>query len=102
MDGGFPEVTFSGQDVMLSNTGGQFQFAVVDITLGVIKGDQSPLNVLLKKASPQVGLYQTIELGHKVNTAHVQRRSILGPQGVRLFLGYKFSYADWSASQVLC
>jgi hypothetical protein len=91
MDGSFPDVEFLGQYVMLSDTGGQFQFDVVDIALEVLKCDQSPLNVLCKRASPQDGLYRTINLGHEVNTAHSQCRRILGTQGVRLFLGYNFS-----------
>jgi hypothetical protein len=52
MDSGFPNVKFLRQNVMLSDTGGQFQFAVIDVAFGIVKGHQALLNVYMKGASP--------------------------------------------------
>jgi hypothetical protein len=48
---GFSDVEFLSQDVVLGDTGGQFQFAVVDIPLGIRESHQSILNGLWKGAS---------------------------------------------------
>jgi hypothetical protein len=52
VDGGLPNIKFLGQNVMLSDTGRQFQFAVIYVTFGIVKVNQALLNVFRKRASP--------------------------------------------------
>jgi hypothetical protein len=102
MDGCFPDVKGLGQYVMLGDAGGELEFTVVNVTLRIIKSDQSLLDDVGKGASPQHGLHRTIEMGHKVNAAHTGGRRTLGAQSIWFVLGYDFSDAGGSTSQIRC
>jgi hypothetical protein len=92
VDGGFPSVHIGGQDIVLSDTGGQLQIAIGDGACGVIKGDETTLHLEWKGGAPQHGLDGSIGQRDKVNAAHSWPCGILGvksrPNGRRDQLVY--------------
>ena len=80
-NGSTTQVDCLGNDVLLGKEAGKFQVGVGDVSLRIVRGDQSGLNVGRERCPPQHGLDVGVGSRREPHTPHASTRGIMGANG---------------------
>jgi hypothetical protein len=100
MDSGFPDVKLLGQNVVLGDTGREFQLTVVDVSVGVVMTNEATLDLRGGGGLPEKRLDTAIHLRDEVDAPHTECCGVLSAQGVRSGLGDDLGHALGPRCQV--
>jgi hypothetical protein len=100
MDSGFPDVELLGQDIVLGDTGREFQLTVVDVPGRVVMTNQAALDLSGEGGSPEKQVDTAIHLRDEVDASHTEFRGVLSAQGVWSGLGDDLGNALGPSRQV--